>query len=76
LLNAWPFQKVERQLKDLTDQQRESEKTKSGSARDTAALVVRLFREDGYGFIKSLNDEEICFHRNSLLNDAFDRLDM
>ncbi len=70
------FQKMERQLKDLTDQQRESEKTKSGSATDTAALVVRLFREDGYGFIKTLDGEEIYFHRNSVLNNDFDRLDV
>jgi ribosomal subunit interface protein len=70
------FSKIERQLKEQTRQQRESEKTKSGSASDTTALVVRLFEADGYGFIKSLDGEEIYFHRNSVLHDDFDRLEV
>jgi ribosomal subunit interface protein len=70
------FSKIERQLKEQTRQQRESEKTKSGSATDTTALVVRLFQADGYGFLKSLDGEEIYFHRNSVLHDDFDRLEV
>jgi cold shock CspA family protein len=38
--------------------------------------VVRIFREDGYGFIKTLDGEEIYFHRNSVLHDDFDRIEV
>lgn len=70
------FRKMERQLKQQIQQQRESEKTKSGSATDTTALVVRLFRAEGYGFLRSLEGEEIYFHCNSVLHNDFDRLEL
>lgn len=70
------FSKIERQLKELTQKQRESEKTKGVSMQDTDALVVRLFEQDGYGFIKSFDGQEIYFHRNSVLHDGFDRLEI
>ncbi len=71
------FSKMERQLKDLSDLQRESSQSKNHVAADeTAALVTQLFREDGYGFIKSLAGEDIYFHRNSVLHDDFDRIEI
>lgn len=70
------FSKAERQLKELTQRQRESQKAQGASAQETAALVVRLFREQGYGFIKSLEGEEIYFHRNSVIHNDFDRLEV
>lgn len=72
------FSKMERQLKDLTTQQREHDQAKdhSHSGDDTTALVTRLFREDGYGFLKTLNGEDIYFHRNSVLHDEFDRIEV
>ncbi len=36
--------------------------------------VIRLFPEDGYGFIATSDGREIYFHRNSVVGDAFDRL--
>lgn len=39
------------------------------------ALVVRVFEDEGYGFIKSPDDgEEYYFHRNSVLHNDFSRL--
>lgn len=38
------------------------------------ALVNSLFREEGYGFIVTRDGREIYFHRNSVLDGAFDRL--
>lgn len=70
------FSKAERQLKELTRKQREDEKTKGGSADDTTALVIKLFREENYGFIKALTGEEIYFHRNSVIHNDFDRLEI
>jgi ribosomal subunit interface protein len=38
------------------------------------ARVVKLFPDDGYGFLEASEGYEIYFHRNSVLGDAFDRL--
>jgi len=38
--------------------------------------VVRLFLVEGYGFLVTPDNREIYFHRNSVLNDKFDRLDI
>lgn len=71
------FSRVERQIKELVAQQRESDRqANSPDLQDTTALVVRLFREQGYGFLKTLSDEEIYFHRNSVLHDDFDRIEV
>ncbi|BAZ68882.1 MAG: HPF/RaiA family ribosome-associated protein [Pelatocladus maniniholoensis HA4357-MV3] len=71
------FQAAIRQLRDLTEQQRESDKAKTNdSAEQTTALVTKLFSQQGYGFIKTLDGEEVYFHRNSVLHDEFDRLEI
>lgn len=72
------FSKMERQLKDLTEKQRESEHSKDHeAAQDTIALVTKLFPEQGYGFIKDVEDgQEIYFHRNSVAQDDFDRIEI
>lgn len=71
------FSKVERQLKELTRQQRESEKSKSDAMQETMALVTKLFPEQGYGFIKAVDDaEEVYFHRNSVIHNDFERLEV
>jgi cold shock CspA family protein len=36
--------------------------------------VSKLFPEQGYGFIETRAGAEVYFHRNSVLNHAFDRL--
>jgi ribosomal subunit interface protein len=38
------------------------------------ARVVKLFPDEGYGFLEASEGYEIYFHRNSVLGDAFDRL--
>jgi cold shock CspA family protein/ribosome-associated translation inhibitor RaiA len=68
------FSKAERQLKDLTAKQRESEHSKGAVMPETSALVTKLFPEGGYGFFKTLDGTEIYFHRNSVLHGDFDRL--
>jgi len=71
------FSKMERQLKAQTRQQREAEKSQINTdPQDTTALVTKVFREQGYGFIKALDGEDIYFHRNSVLHDDFDRLEV
>jgi cold shock CspA family protein len=38
--------------------------------------VIRLFREEGYGFLETPDGREIYFHRNSVLHPGFDRLEI
>ena len=63
-----------RQLKKVSDQQQDE--VKEHPMQQTSGMVVRLFTDNGYGFIKSLTGREIFFHRNSVLNDDFDRLEV
>ncbi|PSB15623.1 DNA-binding protein [filamentous cyanobacterium CCP1] len=70
------FSRAERQLRELARKQRESERTTSHDLQDDTAFVVRIFRDQGYGFLKTLSAEEIYFHRNSVLHDDFDRLEV
>ncbi|MDX2099915.1 MAG: HPF/RaiA family ribosome-associated protein [Leptolyngbyaceae cyanobacterium bins.59] len=71
------FSKAERQIKELTSRQREHEKSQDHSQSDeTTALVVRIFKESDYGFLKTLSGEEVYFHRNSVIHDDFDRLEV
>lgn len=37
-------------------------------------MVVRLFRDQGYGFIETAEGQELYFHRNSVLHDEFEQL--
>lgn len=71
------FSKAERQVKALKQQQRESDKAQDHQqAEDTTALVTQIFRDEGYGFLKTLDGGEVYFHRNSVLHDDFDRLEI
>jgi cold shock CspA family protein/ribosome-associated translation inhibitor RaiA len=36
--------------------------------------VARLFPKEGYGFIRLADGQEVYFHRNAVLNDAFEKL--
>jgi cold shock CspA family protein/ribosome-associated translation inhibitor RaiA len=68
------FGAMRRQLRKLVEKQHGDIKTHP--AQEVGGLVVRLFREQGYGFIKSPDGEEIYFHKNSLPGDEFERLEI
>jgi cold shock CspA family protein len=40
------------------------------------AYVTKLFRDKGYGFIETFEGRELYFHRNSVLHNDFNRLDV
>ncbi|MCG7598802.1 cold shock domain-containing protein [Halomonas sp. McH1-25] len=71
------FEAMEKQLKKQNGK-RGGRKVKHYEGGDeltpSVATVVRMFEEEGYGFLKNLSGEEIYFHRNSVLHDDFDRL--
>jgi cold shock CspA family protein len=67
------FKSAHRRLKQAVEKQQGDRKSHSG--RDMTALVTKIFAHEGYGFIRSLDGEEIYFHRNSVPNDDFERLE-
>ena len=67
------FGAMRRQLRKLVEKQRRD--VKSHPEQEVAGFVIRLFREQGYGFIKSLDGQEVYFHKNSLPGNEFDRLE-
>jgi cold shock CspA family protein len=64
------FRAARRQLQSLVERRRGQAKP----PQEPRALVVRLFPEAGYGFIKTPEGRELYFHRHSVLHDDFDRL--
>ena len=70
LINS-AFSAIERQVKRTAALRRHEEKAHDGEVH---GIVEKLFPE-GYGFLRTLEgNREIYFHRNSVLNDGFDRL--
>jgi len=39
-------------------------------------MPVKLFSEEGYGFLETPDGREIYFHRNSVIGSDFDRLEI
>jgi cold shock CspA family protein len=73
LINA-AFGAIERQVKKTAALRRNEQKLRAADGQ-AHAIVDKLFAADGYGFLRTLDDNrEIYFHRNSVLNDDFERL--
>lgn len=68
------FDAAFRQVKKLNEKQQG--KTKVHPRQEVAAFVSRLFKDEGYGFIRTVNEQEFYFHKNSLVNDDFDDLNV
>ena len=65
------FKEARRQLQDYALRTRGQTKT---HVPPPTGLVSKLFSEDGYGFLEADDGTEIYFHKNSVLNEAFNRL--
>ncbi|MBI5197888.1 MAG: HPF/RaiA family ribosome-associated protein [Nitrospirae bacterium] len=65
------FDAARRQLEDFARRQRGDVKVHETPPH---ARVSKLFPEKGYGFLETADGREIYFHRNSVLQDGFDRL--
>jgi ribosomal subunit interface protein len=66
------FDAAKRQLEEHTRKRRGDVKLHVESPRGT---VAKLFPFDGYGFIMTNDGREIYFHRNSVIEPTFDRLE-
>ncbi len=71
------FHTMRHQLTKITQLQRASEQAnRYPEAQETTAFVTKLFRENSYGFLKTLDGREIYFHHNSILHNDFNRLEI
>jgi cold shock CspA family protein/ribosome-associated translation inhibitor RaiA len=69
------FEAMEKQLRSAaSEHDRRQPQIAPEHDENPHGIVVRLFPEDGYGFIKTLDGREFYMHRNSVLHDAFDEL--
>lgn len=67
------FSAAARQLEDHARKARGDVKTHEAPPH---GKVVRLFPEEGYGFVGLSDGREIYFHKNSVVNDQFDQLEV
>lgn len=65
------FQAAERQIDELAQRRRGEVKTPVGPPE---GRVLRLFKEDGFGFLEGTDGTEVYFHRNAVLEPGFDDL--
>lgn len=66
------FNAAKRQLEEHSRKRRGDVKTHTESPR---GKVAKIFPFDGYGFIETSDGREIYFHRNSVIEPTFDRLE-
>lgn len=66
------FDTMERRLRGLDEMSRR--KRLAPAPDEARALVVPLFADAGYGFLRTADDCEFYFHRNAVLDDDFPRL--
>ena len=67
------FVRMHRQLKEFV--QRRDLRVKDHPEQSLQAVVVKLFKDEGYGFLRTLDNKEVYFHQNSVLHNHFDRLE-
>jgi len=67
------FKAAARRLQDRVRKQRGDVKL---TRRAPFGVVTRLLSWEGYGFLTTADGREIYFDRNSVLHDAFDRLEV
>ena len=65
------FDAVCRRLEEHGRRERGDVKIHEGSQ---SGRIIRIFTDEHYGFIGTPDEREIYFHRNSILNEDFDRL--
>ncbi len=71
VINA-AFTAAERQVKELVERQRHEVKVH----QVPRAVVVRVDREEGFGFLETAEGRQIYFHRNAFLDGGFDDLEV
>jgi cold shock CspA family protein len=66
------FDSARRELEKVVDKQRGDVKTPA--QQETQAVVEKIFRDQEYGFLRTLDGQQVYFHRNSVLHRHWERL--
>lgn len=67
------FEAARRQVVSISTEQKGERKVHP--EQEVTAIVEKLFTQEGYGFIKEVSSgKEVYFHRNSVINNDFERL--
>ncbi len=68
------FSAARKTLKELVERQRFE--VKKHPEQEVTAVVEKIFPDENYGFLKTVNGREIYFHKNSILNhkDEFENI--
>lgn len=66
------FNLARRELKKVVEKQRGQVKTPA--QRELQAVVEKIFRDQSYGFLRTLDGQPVYFHKNSVLHKNWDRL--
>jgi cold shock CspA family protein len=69
------FDAIRRQLLKVKNKQ-QGETKSHPMQEELVGHVITLFRDKAYGFIRTREGREMFFHKNAVLNDDFDRLDI
>jgi ribosomal subunit interface protein len=67
------FNAAQRQLLEYVARHKGQIKPRQGPPH---GVVAKLFHAEGYGFLETGDGREIFFHRHSVINDGFDRLEI
>lgn len=67
------FDTAENRLRKVMDKM--EGRVKRHPDQEPMAIVEKVFKDEGYGFIWGLDGTEYYFHRNSVLNNDFDRIE-
>ncbi len=67
------FEAVERQLERIEGSREDASVTMEDVGE--SGMIVRLFRDQSYGFVQVDNSPELYFTRNAVAGDAFDELE-
>lgn len=67
------FETAQRQLKEFSERQKGEVKT---HLEKPVARVVRIFPEEGYGFLATPEGREVYFHENAVLDGKFEVLNI
>lgn len=66
------FDSARRELEKIVDKQRDDVKTPA--QQETEAVVEKIFRKKQYGFLRTLDGQQVYFHKNSVLHKHWERL--
>ncbi len=66
------FESARRELEKIVDKQRGEKKTPA--QQETQAIVEKILPEQQYGFLRTLDGQQVYFHRNSVLHKHWERL--